>query len=101
MCGSGQNGKDTCLEDRGVGAWHRVNNNQSFLYAITNVGSSDCTGTIPRLYTRITEHLKWIYDVTDGEAGDPRNPQACDDSKSVSPVASPWKPNAKKSTDGF
>jgi len=98
VCGSGQNGKDTCLEDRGVGAWHRVNNNQSFLYAITNVGSSDCTGTIPRLYTRVTEHLKWIYTVTGGEAGDPRNPQACDDSKSVTPVASPWKQSAKKAT---
>merc|ERR1719326_2143522 len=68
-----------------------VDGKEAFLYAITNVGSSDCTGTIPRLYTRVTEHLKWIYEVTEGEAGDPRSSSKCEENKEVKPKAGPWK----------
>ena len=60
VCAAGLGGRDTCMRDRGVGMWYGYEE-QKYLYGVTNVGSADCSGRVPRMYTRITSYLDWIY----------------------------------------
>merc|ERR1712048_870093 len=86
MCGTGMKGTDTCIRDRGAGAYW-THKGQKYLYAVTNTGTTDCTGRVPRLYSRVIDYLNWIYEVTGGKAGVAESVPKCHDKKFVLPKA--------------
>ena len=68
VCAGGESGKDTCEIDIGGAVWYD-DDGSSTVYALTNAGGELCDGTIPGVYTRVSYHLKWLYEVTGGAVG--------------------------------
>ncbi|CAG4953631.1 unnamed protein product [Parnassius apollo] len=63
ICAGGNIGKDTCNGDSGGSLVKEVTEDfhtNWFLYGITSLGSADCGGDIPAVYTRIVSYMDWI-----------------------------------------